>query len=214
MTIRPLGDTAFILRDLDGQPADQVASAIRARTWPGVLDVNSAFETVGVYVDPGKVTAADLASMIEELEIGERPESKRHVLPCCYELGQDLAGVANLVNLRPEDIVDLHSGKDYRCLAIGFSPGFAYLGPTPEALWSISRHASPRPVVPAGSVAIAGKQTAVYPSATPGGWQIIGRCPLCLVDVDDDYFPISAGDVVCFEAISEAEFEARKGDRL
>ena len=95
--------------------------------------------------------------------------------------GPDLDALADTLGLQPDDIVQLHAGARYRVLFLGFAPGFAYLGGLPAAL-AAPRHASPRERVPAGSVGIAGEQTAVYPLAMPGGWQLIGRTDEILFD--------------------------------
>lgn len=95
--------------------------------------------------------------------------------------GPDLGQVADLHDLRPSDVVELHAGATYRVLFLGFAPGFAYLGGLPGALVT-PRRTSPRERVPAGSVAIAGEQTGVYPLAMPGGWQLIGRTEAVLFD--------------------------------
>ena len=116
--------------------------------------------------------------------------------------------------LTVDEVVSLHSQSTYVCHAIGFAPGFPFLGYLPEALQGIPRRESPRPRVPAGSVGITGKQTGVYPAQSPGGWAIIGTTPLSLADLDDAYFPISTGDRIRFVPIGEAEFEARRGERL
>jgi len=99
--------------------------------------------------------------------------------------GPDLDVVAGLRGLRPSDVVDLHAGPTYRVFFLGFAPGFAYLGPLPAELVT-PRRATPRERVPAGSVAIAGEQTGVYPFETPGGWQLIGRTEERLWDLDPD----------------------------
>jgi inhibitor of KinA len=99
--------------------------------------------------------------------------------------GPDLDEVAALHGLRPSDVVDLHAGATYRVFMLGFAPGFAYLGTLPAELVT-PRRATPRERVPAGSVAIAGEQTAVYPFETPGGWQLIGRTEQRLWDLDLD----------------------------
>ena len=96
--------------------------------------------------------------------------------------GPDLEGVADTHGLRPDDIIELHAGSTWTALFLGFAPGFAYLGPLPPEL-ATARRATPRERVPAGSVAIGGDQTAVYPFSLPGGWQIIGRTEVAMWDL-------------------------------
>jgi inhibitor of KinA len=95
--------------------------------------------------------------------------------------GPDLDAVARHHGLSPADVIELHAGTEYRVFFVGFTPGFAYLGPLPREL-DTPRRATPRERVPPGSVGIAGRQTGVYPLATPGGWQLIGRTPIALWD--------------------------------
>jgi KipI family sensor histidine kinase inhibitor len=96
--------------------------------------------------------------------------------------GPDLEAVADAQGLRPNDIIELHAGSTWTALFLGFAPGFAYLGPLPPEL-ATARRATPRERVPAGSVAIGGDQTAVYPFSLPGGWQIIGRTEIAMWDL-------------------------------
>lgn len=117
------------------------------------------------------------------------------------ECGPDLDEVAEMHALRPEDVIDLHAGAVYRVFMLGFAPGFAYLGPLPAELVT-PRRATPRERVRAGSVAIAGEQTAVYPSATPGGWRLIGRTDRRMWDLRRRPPPLlRPGDSVRFEPI-------------
>jgi inhibitor of KinA len=95
--------------------------------------------------------------------------------------GEDLPLVAELTGLSPSQVIELHAGTEYDVFMLGFAPGFAYLGVVPEAI-VVPRRPSPRPRVPAGSVAIAGRQTAVYPVESPGGWNLVGRTELVLWD--------------------------------
>jgi KipI family sensor histidine kinase inhibitor len=99
--------------------------------------------------------------------------------------GEDLEEVAERLALKPETVVELHASTEYEVYMLGFSPGFAYLGIVPEVI-AVPRRPTPRPRVPAGSVAIAERQTAVYPAATPGGWNLIGRTDLALWNVERD----------------------------
>jgi KipI family sensor histidine kinase inhibitor len=108
----------------------------------------------------------------------------------------------------------LHSGVEYNVFAIGFLPGFVYAGYLPPALAGLPRRDAPRVRVPVGSVAIAGRQTGIYPRESPGGWHLLGRTPLRIVDPDEGYFPIQAGDRIQFQLIPADEFEARRHERL
>ena len=211
LRIDPLGESAFILRELGDVPAYAVAEALRGQ--PGIVDATSAYDTVGVYTSIGYSEEA-LKSLLQGLEIKNAGEPKRHLIPVCYELGEDLGEVAGRLKLELEEVIWLHSGAEYRCYAIGFCPGFAFLGFLPEELSGLPRKESPRVKVPPGSVGITGRQTGVYPSDTPGGWNLIGRTPLRLVNVDEAYFPIQAGDIVEFRRIDQDQFEKLKGKRL
>ena len=130
-------------------------------------------------------------------------------IPVCYgaELGPDLAGVAAFAHLDEDAVVRAHTAVTYRVFMLGFVPGFAYLGIVDERI-SMPRHATPRLRVPAGSVAIAGVQTGIYPMETPGGWQVIGRTPIRPFDPDRaEPFLMKAGDAVQFYAIARDEFD-------
>ena len=118
--------------------------------------------------------------------------------------GPDLEDVARLHGLRPSDVVELHASVEYEAFFLGFAPGFAYLGPLPASLVT-PRLDVPRPRVPAGSVAIAGAQSAIYPTDTPGGWRLIGRTDLRPWDVArDPPALILPGDRVRFVPVATA----------
>jgi KipI family sensor histidine kinase inhibitor len=209
--IDPLGESAAILRELGEADPVSVAEALRAR--PEVLEATPSYETVGVYLRDG-LDLAWLGEALGELELVARPEPRLHEIPVCYGLGEDLEEAAVLLGLSKEELVQLHCGDAYRCYAVGFQPGFAYLGYLCEPLAGLGRRTSPRVRVPAGSVGIAGRQTGIYPCECPGGWWLIGQTPLTIVDVYDAFFPIAAGDRIRFFPISADEFERRKGRRL
>jgi len=129
-------------------------------------------------------------------------------LPCYYsaESGADLPALASAKGLSVAEVITLHSQQDYLVYAIGFAPGFAYLGFVDPLLQS-PRHSAPRLQVPAGSVALADRQTAVYPAPSPGGWQLLGRCPLRLFALDQQpVMPFAVGDRVRFEPVDRAEY--------
>jgi KipI family sensor histidine kinase inhibitor len=129
-------------------------------------------------------------------------------LPVFYspEVGPDLLSLAKAKNLSPDDVIRLHHEREYRVYAIGFAPGFAYLGQVSERL-ATARLATPRAKVPRGAVGIADQQTAVYPSESPGGWNLIGRCPVRMFDPNAlDALKVSVGDRVRFEPINRETF--------
>jgi inhibitor of KinA len=111
-------------------------------------------------------------------------------------------------------VIHLHAGNDYTVYAIGFCPGFPYLGYLPPELCGVPRLPQPRLRVEAGSVGLTGRQTGIYTEARPGGWNLIGRTPLQLVDVRDHYFPLRTGDLVRFQRVDESEYLHLRGQRL
>ena len=137
-----------------------------------------------------------------------------HVIPCCYDLGLDLEHIADHLGISVEDVISQHTGVRYSVYAIGFCPGFPYLGYLPDALTGVPRLASPRLRVEAGSVGLTGRQTGIYTEERPGGWNIVGRTPLELVNVADGYFPLRTGDHIHFQRIGRPEYERRRGERL
>ncbi|NLQ17809.1 5-oxoprolinase subunit PxpB [Marinomonas sp. M1K-6] len=135
-------------------------------------------------------------------------DQREVVIPVYYgkEVGPDIEDVAKHCKLSVDEVIKHHHETTYRAYAIGFTPGFAFLGNTPEEL-HVPRKTTPRLKVPIGSVALAENQTAVYPSVTPGGWQIIGRTPVNLIDWGSENLALIAiGDSVRFEPISRDEF--------
>lgn len=136
------------------------------------------------------------------------------VLPVYYhaEAGEDLETLAETAGLSVDEVIDLHSGCEYRVYAIGFAPGFAYLGEVDPRI-ATPRLATPRQRVPRGAVAIADRQTAVYPTPSPGGWNLIGRCPVRMFDPErEPIMPVSVGDRVRFEPVDRARFLALGGE--
>ena len=139
---------------------------------------------------------------------------RTHVIPCCYELGLDFERIEKHTSLTSEAIIALHLGTVYTVYAIGFCPGFPYLGYLPPPLCGVPRLPSPRLRVEPGSVGLTGRQTGIYTEPRPGGWNLIGRTPLELVNLVDDYFPLRTGDRVQFVRIDEVEFKALQDERL
>jgi len=136
------------------------------------------------------------------------------VLPVYYapESGEDLTAIASRANITIEEVIELHTALEYRVYAIGFAPGFAYLGEVDPRI-AAPRLSTPRAKVPRGAVAIADRQTAVYPAVSPGGWNLIGRCPLRMFNPErDPTMPVTVGDRVRFEAIDKQRYLALGGE--
>ncbi|HEY3782303.1 MAG TPA: carboxyltransferase domain-containing protein [Fimbriimonadaceae bacterium] len=301
MTIRPLGDSALILAELEASPA-AIASALAEMQ--NVRDAVASYETVGVYFEaktvnvdavqaflqscfavndlplppgsladsltdlprggerfesrdirgshagihtvrtpghdsaapgrtsspnplpPGEFSIFDFRFSIEGIRTESQSQvakegeligsvrSNEHEIPVCYELGLDLAECAQTLNLTTEELIQIHLSQTYDCFAVGFTPGFPYLGYLPERIATLPRKKEPRTRVEKGSIGITGKQTGVYPDDVPGGWNLIGQTPLEIVNIKDGYFPLEAGDKVRFIRITQKEFEEMKGRRL
>jgi KipI family sensor histidine kinase inhibitor len=215
LQIGPLGDRAFLARFASERAAGAWAAAVRAENWPGVTDVVLAYCTVGVFADPDVLDPASFESRLACIApVGEtRGPGKLLMIPVLYN-GADLDDVASRLHLSREAVIQAHVSVDYDVFAIGFLPGYPYAGYLPPILSGLARRDVPRLRVPAGSVAIAGRQTGIYPRESPAGWHLLGTTPLCIADLESNYFPIAAGDRIRFQPISAAEFEARHHERL
>jgi inhibitor of KinA len=191
-----------------------LAAAVSA-AFPGRLrDVVVGYHTVTVYFDPWVIDGVRLEEDLSALArrtSGDEFRTGAHLeVPVCYggEFGPDLEEVAHATALSVDDVIRLHTSREYRVFVIGFVPGFAYMGPLAPELAVVGRRASPRTRVPSGSVAIAGGQTGIYPMETPGGWRILGRTPIR--PFDESRTPpvlFAAGDRVRFRRIDLAEFQ-------
>ncbi len=168
------GDTGALI-DTDGSPA-RLAAAIRRAGFPGVIDVVPGARTVLVLTSPRSWSLDELVSEITALPAAEAAAVPQDVveIPVTYD-GPDLADVASLAGVPVSEVIERHAGAVYTVGWLGFAPGFGYLTGLDERLAGVPRLASPRASVPAGSVAIAAGLSAVYPSDSPGGWQLIGR---------------------------------------
>jgi len=215
----PLSDQAAMAYFPDEAAALSFAAAVRQAEPPWLVDVVQAYRSVAVFFDLHHISFAQASQSLRDLAARKRrlnqvAEVRRHRIPCCYELQLDLARVAERVGLSTDEIIRLHSETEYTVYAIGFCPGFPYLGYLAEKLCGAPRLESPRPRVEVGSVGLTGRQTGIYTEPRPGGWNLIGRTPLELVHVADGYFPLRTGDKVQFTRIDEAEFRRLQGRRL
>jgi len=189
-----------------------LANAIDAAHLAGVRDVVATYRSVAVYFDPLHTSRNGLLDLIESERVRLRPlvEVREPIrIPVCYgeDFGPDLAAVAAFGGLAPAEVIRRHVSRRYRVYMLGFVPGFAYLGIVDRAI-AAPRRAQPRLRVPAGSVGIAGSQTGIYPTDTPGGWQLVGRTPVRPFDQSrSEPFLLKAGDEVEFYPIDRDEYE-------
>ena len=215
--IRPFGERGLLI-ELDGPEAVQRLDVdLRADPPHGVIGTVPGRSSVLVELDP---TTVDRPTV--ERELGSRagrhgPLSaaapRMRTIPVVYggEHGVDLAEVATLTGLAEAEVVRRHTAADLRVHFLGFAPGFAYLGELPDEV-RVPRLATPRTRTPAGSVAIAGAMTGIYPAALPGGWRLIGRTPISLFDADrEPPAYLAPGDFVRFRAIPEEEWTGHAG---
>lgn len=192
-----------------------LASALR-ECIPGVIEAVPGYTTLTLHLaaesDPDLSVHAQLAALIPTIP-ATPPPPRQITLPVWYDpsVGPDLAALARRAGLPVSDCIALHTKTRYFAYATGFAPGFCYLGEV-DARLAVPRLATPRRAVPAGSVAIADRQTAVYPSRSPGGWHLIGRCPTPLFDAEaTPPNTLAVGDEVTFEAIDRDTFLALGG---
>lgn len=200
-------------------PVQGLARACERALGDALIDLVPSYTTLLVVFDPllispweaRSVLARCLSAWPEQTSVGQ---GRLHELDTWYDLsvGPDLERVARHANLSVDDVIARHSAVEYRVFAIGFAPGFAFMGLLDPVL-DCPRHATPRRSVPAGSVAITGRQTAAYPMATPGGWNLLGRTSARLFDRQREPFNLlRAGDRVRFVAVDREAFLAAGGD--
>jgi inhibitor of KinA len=233
MEIVPLGDSALIVRVVDDFALDPEASlnavlaalrSLEAAAIPGVTELAPAYSTVGVFFDvagiadvapehePGAWLRTKIESVLKVRSAGSESgvEAPLIEIPVCYdrEFAPDIDDVARVAGLAEAEVIHRHSSAAYRVNCVGFIAGFPFLSGLPPEL-ATPRRAVPRKEVPAGSVAIGGAQTGIYPRNSPGGWNVIGRTPLRLFDVQrEPPTVLQAGDRVRFREISHEEFDA------
>ncbi len=215
----PLGDQAALAYLPDEKAALAFAAAVRRANPHWLVDVVQAYTSVAVFFDLDRTNFAHVSEHLRNINLtpssGFPPlEGRRFRIPCCYEFQQDLARVGQQVALSTEEVIRLHLDNEYTVCAIGFCPGFPFLGYLPPALCGVPRLEKPRLRVEVGSVGLTGRQTGIYTEPRPGGWNLIGRTPLELVHVADNYFPLRTGDRVQFVRIDEKEFHRLQGQRL
>ncbi|WKT90914.1 urea amidolyase family protein [Microbacterium maritypicum] len=212
MRIRTASDHALLVE------ADDLDEAMRLNlAWegiPGIVERIPGARTVLVRFDPLRVSASDLATALAAtpIDTAHLPGTGEVTVPVRYD-GEDLEEAASLLGVTAEELVNRHLAAHWRVAFSGFAPGFGYVVSS-DPLFDVPRRASPRTRVPAGSVALAGEFTGVYPRESPGGWQLIGRTDAAMWDIDrDPPALLSPGTAVRFERVrDEARLDAARLD--
>ena len=210
---KPLGDTAILIQlgDAINPALNQRVHALSAllQSIPAVIETVPAYCTILVHYDPLAATYNQIKNLIEEkislLDESPHRPSRCLEIPVLYgnATGPDLEPAAVTLALSPSELIRLHSEREYTVYMMGFTPGFPYMGILDERL-TLPRLSTPRTRVPAGSVAIAGSQTGIYPIDSPGGWHILGWTPLKLFDLlSENPFLFAPGDTVKFVPIKK-----------
>ena len=226
--IFPLGDSAITVdfgNCIDETINKEVISRfnqLQQLPFPGMIEAVPAYSSLTIHYDmlALRKNGADNITIFQWvkqqlLERLQQPveystsKERGMKIPVCYEKGfaPDIEQLAATKNISVEEVIQIHTSKNYKVYMLGFLPGFTYMGEVDEKI-AIPRKPQPVNII-AGSVGIAGKQTGIYPLASPGGWQIIGRTPVKLFDVKrDEPALLRAGDTVQFYSISKSEFES------
>ncbi|MEX2290431.1 MAG: 5-oxoprolinase subunit PxpB [Mycobacteriales bacterium] len=200
MRLRTAGPLGVLAELADLETVHRLDAAVRAAQLPGVVDVVPGYRTLLV-TSCSAASAARVRKALPLLDLPGLDQVRRTVveIPVVYD-GEDLAEVARLTDLPVAEVVRRHTAPEYLVAFLGFAPGFPYLLGLDPAL-HVPRRATPRTSVPAGSVALAGVQTGIYPAATPGGWQLVGRTDVALFDGDrEPPALLAAGDRLRFAA--------------
>jgi inhibitor of KinA len=212
------GDTALVVEFgdcIDRRLSTAVlalARALEAERIEGIVETVPTFRSLMIHYDPLAIPAASLVARIDaQMQKLEAAEVAGHLwhLPVCYDsrFAIDLDEVASRAALSRQQVVERHSGPTYHVYMLGFLPGQAYMGDVPAEL-ALDRRATPRPRVPAGSVAIASTMSCVFPLETPCGWHVVGRCPIPLWDHARAKALVAPADKVAFVPVSVREYES------
>lgn len=212
------GDTAVsaVFGDSISEEVNQTIRAFQLllteRKVPGIVETVPTYCSLMIHYDPDHISCDRLLGTLKELaasiDTAALPPSEVLEIPVLYggEMGPDLAHVAENAGISEEEVVKRHSAPEYLIYMLGFTPGFTYLGGLDSSI-ETPRLKTPRVSIPAGSVGIAGKQTGIYPIASPGGWQLIGRTPVRMYDPlrETPILP-RAGQYIHFFPINEEEY--------
>lgn len=224
MKIEIAGQDAFIVYF-----ADQTSAEVSAQIQRAVTNIREQMADIIVDLVPSYASLLVIYSLdncdpyvaksrlkvaLTNLDSDESQSGNLVTLPAYYSLesGPDLEVIAELGKISVDDVIEIHQQQEYRVYAIGFAPGFAYLGEVDERI-AAPRLATPRLKVPRGAVAIADRQTAVYPALSPGGWNLIGLCPTRMFNPEKQpSMPVQVGDRIQFKAIDRDEFISLGGE--
>ena len=220
--IRIAGDASLLVefgKEINPEINRKIAATVqlmREQHIEGVVDVIPAFCSLLINYDPRVIGYEEISKRIKSLlkvEIQAGAERKKiFEIPVCYggEFGPDIANIAEHAGLTEEEVIEIHSSRDYLIYMLGFLPGFCYLGGLDERIFT-PRLANPRLKIDAGSVGIGGSQTGIYPLDSPGGWQLMGKTPVKTYDpTRETPILVEAGDYIRFVPIDEEEFNRIK----
>ena len=207
----------FRVDELNSSNITKIASVRRqliARFGSAIVDAIPSYSTLLITIDINRIDAKRFSEEFlttVQLSNNEQVNSPALIeIPVFYdaEVGYDLIEIAQRSGISPEEVIERHCNQTYTVYALGFAPGFAYLGHVDKTI-ATPRQSTPRMSVAKGSVGIADRQTGIYPSTSPGGWNIIGRTPIPLIDMSkpaEDICPITVGGLVKFISICRQEF--------
>ena len=214
--IKPISETNLIMyfgNEIDTHLAvniGNISDNIRQNMTPKLIEVIPSYTSIMIEFNPLATSfdelTAKLTLFIKTHSTPSNTNAKTIILPTYYDpdVGPDLKTIADITNLSINEIIKIHSQTIYTVCAIGFAPGFAFLAKVDNKI-AIKRHSKPRPLIPLGSVGIANQQTAVYPSDSAAGWQIIGNCPIPLYTPNaTSISPFRVGNKVKFEPIDKS----------
>ncbi|MEP3349126.1 MAG: 5-oxoprolinase subunit PxpB [Marinomonas sp.] len=230
MKIEVAGENALILyfsdevSDASSAQIYAMTQALEALVGDGIIDLVPSYASLLIIYDHNRYNYYSLKqylqTIISQIEAAQQADNTAEegnapiiTLPVYYgvEAAPDLEELARNAQLTTDEVIAIHQAGLYQVYAIGFAPGFAFLGQVDERI-AAPRKSTPRKAVPKGAVAIADRQTAVYPSVSPGGWNLIGLCPVPMFEpLKTPSMPLATGNKVKFEAISKAEFISMGG---
>lgn len=220
-SIYPIHDHALTvafsekISEADNARVLALRDAIEQQPLKGLLDCVPAYSSLAVYYKT-ECKREDVVNYLQEriessaAMLNQQSSGKIIRVPVCYDpsFGTDQEFVCEHLQITREELIEQHTGNIFKIYMIGFIPGFPYMGVLPEG-WQIPRKQTPSLKIAAGSVALAGQQTGIYPAEVPGGWQVIGRTPLRIFDaLREPSCLFKAGDQVKFESISLHEFDS------